>query len=101
MTIEQDKVQQKIVIPENDKPVPTDALLSVQNLRVHFELRKFGFGHAGYVKAVDGVSFELRHGSSIAIVGESGCGKTSLMKTILALYKPTAGHVIFDGKDLS
>jgi peptide/nickel transport system ATP-binding protein len=101
MTIEQDKIQQKIAVPENNKPVQTDSLLSVQDLRVHFELRKFGFGHAGYVKAVDGVSFELKRGSSIAIVGESGCGKTSLMKTILALYKPTAGHVIFDGKDLS
>ncbi|MFZ3080185.1 MAG: ABC transporter ATP-binding protein [Bellilinea sp.] len=101
MTIEQDKIQDQLVAPDNNNKVSTGALLSVQDLRVHFELRKFGFGHAGYVRAVDGVSFELKHGASIAIVGESGCGKTSLMKTILALYKPTAGHVIFDGKDLS
>jgi len=70
-------------------------LLSVKDLRVWFELRKFGFGHAGYVHAVDGVNFDLRDGDSIAIVGESGCGKSSLMKTILALYKPTKGEITF------
>ncbi len=72
------------------------SLLSVRDLRVWFELRRFGFGHAGDVHAVDGVSFELKDGDSIAIVGESGCGKSSLMKTIIALYKPTQGEVIFD-----
>ncbi len=78
-----------------------DILLSVQNLRVWFELRRFGFGVAGYVRAVDGVSFDLRQGEAIAVVGESGCGKSSLMKTILALYRPTEGKIIFNGKDLS
>lgn len=97
MTIE-NKVETTTTMPENGKNGP---LLSVQDLHVWFELRKFGFGHAGYVRAVDGVSFDLDSGGSIAIVGESGCGKTSLMKTILALYKPTKGRVIFDGKDLS
>jgi peptide/nickel transport system ATP-binding protein len=76
------------------------ALLSIQDLRVWFELRRFGFGHAGYVRAVDGVTFDLGHGEAIAIVGESGCGKSSLMKTILALYKPTGGKVTMEGKDL-
>lgn len=98
MTIEENKVETTTTIPENGKKGP---LLSVQDLHVWFELRRFGFGHAGYVRAVDGVSFDLDSGGSIAIVGESGCGKTSLMKTILALYKPTKGRVIFDGKDLS
>ena len=64
-------------------------LLSIDDLHVWFELRRFGFGHAGYVQAVDGVSFDLHSGEAIAVVGESGCGKSSLMKTILALYKPT------------
>lgn len=77
------------------------ALLSVQDLRVWFELRRFGFGHAGYVKAVDGVNFDLHFGEAIAVVGESGCGKSSLMKTILGLYVPTKGKVIFEGQDLS
>src|SRR5512142_430484 len=76
-------------------------LLEIDDLHVWFELRRFGFGHAGYVRAVDGVSFQLHGGETIAIVGESGCGKSSLMKTILGLYKPTEGKVIFDDKDLS
>jgi peptide/nickel transport system ATP-binding protein len=77
------------------------ALLSIQELHIWFELRRFGFGHAGYVRAVDGVTFDLGHGEAIGIVGESGCGKTTLMKTILGLYQPTKGDVIFDGTNLS
>ena len=73
-----------------------DVLLSIQDLHVWFELRRFGFGHAGYVKAVDGVTFDLHYGETIAIVGESGCGKSSLMKTILGLNKPTKGKVTFE-----
>src|SRR5512135_1928040 len=76
-------------------------LLSIEDLHVWFELRRFGFGHAGYVRAVDGVTFELHGGETIAVVGESGCGKSSLMKTILGLYKPTEGKVVFDDKDLA
>lgn len=76
-------------------------LLNIDDLHVWFELRRFGFGHAGYVKAVDGVTFVVHSGETIAVVGESGCGKSSLMKTILGLYKPTQGKVIFDDKDLS
>lgn len=76
-------------------------LLSVQNAHTWFELRKFGFGSAGFVRAVDDVSFELRRGQSVAIVGESGCGKSSLMKTILGLYEPREGAIVFEGQDLS
>ena len=83
------------------REVAANVLLSVQNLRVWFELRRFGFGIVGHVRAVDGVNFDLHQGEAIAVVGESGCGKTSLMKTILGLYKPTEGHVIFEGKNLS
>ncbi len=78
-----------------------EVLLSVDDLHVWFELRRFGFGRAGYVKAVDGVSFDVHSGEAIAVVGESGCGKSSLMKTILGLYKPTKGKVVFDDKNLS
>jgi len=77
-----------------------DVLLSIQDLHVWFELRRFGFGHAGYVKAVDGVTFDLHFGETIAIVGESGCGKSSLMKTILGLNKPTRGKVVFEDLDV-
>jgi len=73
----------------------------VRDLHVWFELRRFGFGHAGYVRAVDDVSFDLRYGEAVAVVGESGCGKSSLMKTILGLNKPTKGDVKFDGKDIN
>lgn len=76
-------------------------LLQLKDLHVWYELKRFGFGHAGYVRAVDNVSFDLRHGEAIACVGESGCGKSSLMKTILGLNIPTKGDVIFDDTPLS
>ena len=79
----------------------SEALLTINDLHVWYELRRFGFGHAGYVKAVDGVSFELAEGETVAVVGESGCGKSSLMKTILGLNIPTSGEVVFDGDTLS
>ncbi|MFN8380960.1 MAG: ABC transporter ATP-binding protein [Anaerolineales bacterium] len=78
-----------------------ETLLSIRDLHVWYELRRFGFGRAGYVKAVDNVSFELAEGETVAVVGESGCGKSSLMKTILGLNIPTSGEVIFDGKNLA
>ncbi len=78
-----------------------EVLLSLQDLHVWFELRRFGFSHAGYVRAVDGVSFDLYRKEAIAIVGESGCGKSSLMKTILGINIPTKGDVIFEGRSLA
>jgi len=78
-----------------------NSLLSVQDLKVWFELRRLGFGVSGYVHAVDGVNFDLDSGETIAIVGESGCGKTTLMKSILALYRPTEGEIYFEGSALS
>lgn len=78
-----------------------DVLISIKDLHIWFELRRFGFGHAGYVRAVDNVSFDVHRGEAIAVVGESGCGKSSLMKAILGLHHPTKGQIIFDGKDVS
>jgi peptide/nickel transport system ATP-binding protein len=77
------------------------ALLSIQDLHVWYELKRFGFGHAGFVKAVDGVSFDLKQGDSMACVGESGCGKSSLMKTIIGINRPTKGDIVFDGMKLT
>jgi peptide/nickel transport system ATP-binding protein len=91
-------VEAQELVTEKAQTIDPKVLLSVQDLRVWFELRRFGFGHAGYVHAVDGVSFDLGHAEAIAVVGESGCGKSSLMKTILALYKPTKGEIVFEGK---
>jgi len=76
-------------------------LLAIQDLRIWFTLRRLGFGSAGHVRAVDGVTFDLHPGEAIAIVGESGCGKSSLMKAILGLYRPTGGSVFFDGKNVN
>lgn len=76
-------------------------LLSVKDLHVWFELRRFGFGHAGYVRAVDGVSFDMNDGQAMVVVGESGCGKSSLMKTILGLNKITRGEIEYGGKKLT
>lgn len=78
-----------------------EALLSVENLRTWYELRKWGVFHAGYVKAVDGVSFELQKGEAITIVGESGSGKTTLAKTVLGLVPPTKGEMRLAGERLS
>jgi len=73
-------------------------LLSVKGLRTWFELKRWGFLSAGFVRAVDGVSFELGEGEAITIVGESGSGKTTLLRTILGLAKPTEGEMFFDGR---
>jgi peptide/nickel transport system ATP-binding protein len=76
------------------------ALLSVRDLHTWFDLRRWGFGHAGYVKAVDGVSFDLGQGEAVAFVGESGCGKSTLARTILGIHRPTSGEVLFEGRAL-
>ena len=73
-------------------------ILELKALKVYFALKRFGFQHAGFVHAVDGVDLNLKRGQTIAIVGESGSGKTSLMRTILHLNTPTEGEVIFDGQ---
>ena len=79
----------------------SEPLLYVENLKKYFEIKRGLFGRKGYVKAVDGVSLSLGRGESISIVGESDCGKTTLGKTILRLYEPTDGKIIFDGRDIT
>ncbi len=96
MTVESEDILALAPAP----PAEKETLLSVNDLRVWFELRRWGFSNAGYVHAVDGVRFELGKGEAIAVVGESGCGKSSLMKTILGLHKPTGGSVQFEGADI-
>jgi peptide/nickel transport system ATP-binding protein len=80
------------------KRVENNTLLSVKDLQTWFELKRWGFLHAGFVRAVDGISFELGRGEAITIVGESGSGKTTLLRTILGLARPTAGEITFDGR---
>lgn len=79
----------------------SETLLQVDNLRKYFEMRRGLFSSPIHVKAVDGVSFDLKKGESISLVGESGSGKTTLGKTILRLYEPTGGKIIFKDKDVT
>ena len=76
-------------------------LLDVRGLSMHFPIRKGILQRVvGHVRAVDGVDMNIRRGQTIALVGESGCGKTTLGKTLIRLLPPTAGSVWFDGKDI-
>ena len=78
----------------------TEALLSVHDLKVHFPIGKgLLTGAKGAVKAVDGISFDLKPGETLGIVGESGCGKSTLGRAILRLTKPTDGTVVWLGQD--
>ena len=77
-------------------------LLQVKNLKKYFPIGKaFLPKNQKYLRAVDGVSFNLRRGKTVGIVGESGCGKTTMGRTILRLYDVTAGEILFDGVDIA
>lgn len=78
-----------------------DVLLRVEDLKMHFPIHRGVLRRqVGAVHAVDGVSFDVMRGETLGLVGESGCGKSTTGRTILQLYKPTAGTVHFDGVDL-
>jgi oligopeptide transport system ATP-binding protein len=78
-----------------------ESILKVENLKMYFPIKRGVIQRTvGYVHAVDDVSFEVRRGETLGLVGESGCGKTTAGRTILQLYSATEGKVIFEGKDL-
>ena len=75
------------------------SLVQVKDLKTHFPIRAGILQRAvGWVRAVDGVTFGINEGECVGLVGESGCGKTTLGRTILRLIEPTAGEILFDGK---
>lgn len=76
-------------------------LLSVRDLKMHFPMAKSMFEPPAMVKAVDGVSFDLKKGETLGLVGESGCGKSTTGRAILQLLRPTAGSVEFNGQELT
>ncbi|MFN9151123.1 MAG: ABC transporter ATP-binding protein [Bacteroidota bacterium] len=76
-------------------------LLDVKNLEVHFPIKSGFFGRtSGVVKAVDDITFSVKPGETLGLVGESGCGKTTTGRAVLRLVEPTGGQVMFDGKDV-
>jgi oligopeptide transport system ATP-binding protein len=80
-----------------------DVLVQVEGLKMYFPITQ-GIvfqRHTGDIKAVDGISFSIRRGETLGLVGESGCGKSTTGRAILQLYRPTAGHVYFEDRDLT
>jgi peptide/nickel transport system ATP-binding protein len=78
-------------------------LVQLEDIKVYFPI-KSGLvldRHVGDIKAVDGVSFEIQRGETLGLVGESGCGKSTVGRAILRLYEPTAGRITFDGQDIT
>ncbi|HEX3178148.1 MAG TPA: dipeptide ABC transporter ATP-binding protein [Methylomirabilota bacterium] len=80
----------------------SEVLLEVKDLVKHFTVGGGLFGgKPGLVRAVDGVSFSLRRGETLGLVGESGCGKTTTGRCVLQLERPTSGHIVFEGRELT
>ena len=78
-----------------------EPLIQVRDLRMYFPVGNNLFGHRKQLKAVDGVSFDLYPGETFGLVGESGCGKTTVGRCLVRLYRPTGGSIVFQGSDIA
>ena len=98
----QSPAEEHVPAAEEHLPPDPEALLEVRHLKKYFPAAKDFFGRpTAFVKAVDDVSFKIKAGTTLGIVGESGCGKTTLGRTILRLQPATAGEIYFDGLDIN
>ena len=95
--------QQAVSASPVDSSVGEDAFVQIRNLKMHFPVTEGTIVQktVAHVKAVDGVSFDINRGETLGLVGESGCGKTTVGRCILQLERPTAGEIMFDGRDLT
>ena len=95
--------QQAVSASPVDSSVGEDAFVQIRNLKMHFPVTEGTIVQktVAHVKAVDGVSFNINRGETLGLVGESGCGKTTVGRCILQLERPTAGEIMFDGRDLT
>ena len=106
--IDNNQVKNELLITDEERNKQHELLysqepiLKVENLRTWYPLRKGVFGRTyNYIKSVDDVSFDVYPGETLGLVGESGCGKTTLGRSILRLVEPTSGNVIFEGIDIT
>ena len=106
--IDNNQVKNELLVTDEERQKQHELLysqepiLKVENLRTWYPLRKGVFGRTyDYIKSVDDVSFDVYPGETLGLVGESGCGKTTLGRSILRLVEPTSGKVIFEGRDIT
>ena len=106
--IDNNQVKNELLITDEERQKQHELLysqepiLKVENLKTWYPLRKGVFGRTyDYIKSVDDVSFDVYPGETLGLVGESGCGKTTLGRSILRLVEPTSGNVIFEGRDIT
>ncbi len=91
------------IVPSSVESTASQPLLQVEGLKMYFAITSglLLSRHVGDVRAVDGINLSIERGETVGLVGESGCGKSTVGRTILRLYRPTGGRIVFDGQDIT
>lgn len=90
------------ILEKNTQEYSSETLLELQDVKKHFPVKSGLLQKTvGHIKAVDGINLKVNKGETLGIVGESGCGKSTVGRTIIRLYEPTDGKIIFSGRDIS